>query len=483
MKSSSKLSALSKYLLILLLSILWLAGCDIANPPPSTTPTTFAPIILGPDAARDIALAYIRTYHPGTGPTGDAIWFAEPETHDSQTAISTLTYRYENWVVAVSSPITTLDETIYTVTVVNPAPSFNWHGQVDANGQVQEIAFSTSDQTATQQPPTQTTLPSATAIPSETATVTPLPSATPTETATPTSTASPTATPNPTPCNAAQFVRDITIPDGSTFFPGANFIKTWLLRNQGTCTWTGDYDLIFYDGDRMGADSYRALPGQVRPGESIELSVPMKAPNDPGDYFGFWMLRDAQGNYFGLDPNASQPFWVSVNVIYSSQGDYVYDLARDYCAAVWWSATGRTPCPGFIDSPDGFVQLVSSADLENRRENEPTLWVHPNEDDDGFIEGRYPSYKVEDGDHFKAWVGCLQDYKRCNLTFYLDYEDSRGRRYRLDSWDETLDGQVSSIDLDLSHISGERIQLILGVQTNNANQDDSQGFWFVPRIE
>ena len=144
---------------------------------------------------------------------------------------------------------------------------------------------------------------------------------------------------------------------------------------------------------------------------------------------------------------------------------------------------GRTPCPGFIDSPDGFVQLVSSAELENRRENEPTLWVHPNADVDGFIEGRYPSFKIEDGDHFKAWVGCLQGYKRCDLTFYLDYEDSRGRRYRLESWDETLDGEISMIDLDLSHLSGERIQLILGVQANNTNLEDAHGFWFVPRIE
>ena len=39
------------------------------------------------------------------------------------------------------------------------------------------------------------------------------------------------------------------------------------------------------------------------------------------------------------------------------------------------------------------------------------------------------------------------------------------------------------INLDLSHLSGEHIQLILGVQANNINLDDAQGFWFVPRIE
>ena len=142
MKSSSKLTTLSKHLLILLLSALWLVGCADTNPPPSATPTSQDLIILGPDTARDVALAYIRTYHPRIGPARDAIWFTEPETHDSQTGISSLTYRYENWVVTVSSPMTTLDKTIYTVTVESHAPSFNWRGQVEAIGQVQEIDFS-----------------------------------------------------------------------------------------------------------------------------------------------------------------------------------------------------------------------------------------------------------------------------------------------------------------------------------------------------
>ena len=44
----------------------------------------------------------------------------------------------------------------------------------------------------------------------------------------------PTAT-----CDLAQFVRDVTVPDGTTFLPGATFTKTWRLKNAGTCTWSG----------------------------------------------------------------------------------------------------------------------------------------------------------------------------------------------------------------------------------------------------
>ncbi|HGJ66308.1 TPA: hypothetical protein ENS27_13160, partial [bacterium] len=46
-------------------------------------------------------------------------------------------------------------------------------------------------------------------------------------------------------CNWAGFVADVTVPDGTSFAPGAAFIKTWRLKNIGTCTWTGKYGLSF----------------------------------------------------------------------------------------------------------------------------------------------------------------------------------------------------------------------------------------------
>ena len=36
----------------------------------------------------------------------------------------------------------------------------------------------------------------------------------------------------------AQFVADVTVPDGARYDPNAAFTKTWRLRNIGTCTWT-----------------------------------------------------------------------------------------------------------------------------------------------------------------------------------------------------------------------------------------------------
>jgi hypothetical protein len=55
-----------------------------------------------------------------------------------------------------------------------------------------------------------------------------------------------------------------------------------------------------------------------------------------------------------------------------------------------------------------------------RIENESTIWVHP-DSKNGWLEGKYPSYTVKNGDHFKAWIGCLADNKNCDLIFSLDY--------------------------------------------------------------
>ncbi len=57
-------------------------------------------------------------------------------------------------------------------------------------------------------------------------------------------------------CDQAQFVSDITVPDGAAFTPGASFTKTWRFMNAGTCTWTTSYKLV-YAG--RGCDGRRQL--------------------------------------------------------------------------------------------------------------------------------------------------------------------------------------------------------------------------------
>ena len=143
----------------------------------------------------------------------------------------------------------------------------------------------------------------------------------------------------------------------------------------------------------------------------------------------------------------------------------------------------RLPCPGYSTSREGFAILLNNPELENRRENELALWVHPNEERYGWLEGSYPYFEVADGDHFRAWVGCFEGHSKCRLKFYLEYLDKAGKVHRLGEWDEAYDRQVSDINFDLSELDGQEVRFILGVEALTKNVDAAHGFWFLPHIQ
>ncbi len=107
-----------------------------------------------------------------------------------------------------------------------------------------------------------------------------------------------TPTQTPLPCNKPNFQSE-TIPDNSEFDPNENFTKTWTVRNDGTCSWTTDYRLVFTGGDQMGGPSAKAFANTINPGESVTLSVDLKAPATDGTYSGTWKIEANDGERFG----------------------------------------------------------------------------------------------------------------------------------------------------------------------------------------
>jgi hypothetical protein len=150
--------------------------------------------------------------------------------------------------------------------------------------------------------PTYTLTPTRTSTPTATSTRAPTVSPTPTDTPTPTNTPLPTFTPSATPtldpCLNSSFVADVTVPDGTRFDTGVSFVKTWRVRNNGKCDWGSNVIVGFQSGARMDAPDTVTV-GQVKVGQQIEVSVPMKSPWGIGTYKGTWRMRDAGGNPFG----------------------------------------------------------------------------------------------------------------------------------------------------------------------------------------
>ena len=306
--------------------------------------------------------------------------------------------------------------------------------------------------------------------------------ANPTATAEPPApTAKPTEEPEQVDCNAADFIKDLSLADGATVSSGEAFTKGWRLKNVGSCTWTTDYDLVFVEGKSMGAATRIGLTETVKPGETIDLYVLMEAPTTVGTYQGFWMLEDGKGNRFGIGDDADGPFWVKINVA----PQVVYNFVDKYCEADWRSSTTNPlPCPGTEnDNITGFVYRVNTPTRENGTyENEAAIFTSPDNDSaDGAIVGVYPSFEVKDGDVFKAVIGCMNGFDKCDLRFELRYRIGDGSVKTLASWREIYDGKMNSVTVDLSDLAGKDVTFILRV-ANYKTAAENVGMWIQPRI-
>lgn len=137
-----------------------------------------------------------------------------------------------------------------------------------------------------------------------------LPSPSPTQGLPVTAAASPTSLA----CDRAEFVSDVTVPDGTAFGTGQSFVKTWRLKNTGSCTWTTSYRVVFDSGNALGAPASFNLPTNVPPDGIVDISVNMRAPETAREYESFWKLQNASGMTFGLGSNADKAFWVKITV-------------------------------------------------------------------------------------------------------------------------------------------------------------------------
>ena len=114
--------------------------------------------------------------------------------------------------------------------------------------------------------------------------------------------------------NAAVFVKDVTVQDNEIVKKGQRFIKTWQFKNTGSCTWSPEYAIIFVWGDQMNGETPKPIGQTISPGQTVEISTELQAPNSPGQYQGSWSFQDADGKKFGTGTDANQFFWVAITV-------------------------------------------------------------------------------------------------------------------------------------------------------------------------
>ena len=129
----------------------------------------------------------------------------------------------------------------------------------------------------------------------------------------------PQPTQKPPEClNNAKFIKDLSYDDNDMKDPpvlnaGQPFTKGWRLQNNGGCTWkNGVYKLVYSYGNvaaaQMGGQPV-PVTKDVKPGETFDFQVNLIAPVKPGEYEGYWNMRDAQNVKFG------QTVWVNIKVV------------------------------------------------------------------------------------------------------------------------------------------------------------------------
>lgn len=364
-------------------------------------------------------------------------------------------------------------------------------GGLDSEAQVQTYSAATIQAQVNQYMTQTASVPQViviTATPQPTATTAILPTATsvPPTAVVPTA-VPPTITPVPIPCNQAAFITDVTVPDGTSFVVGVSFVKTWRIRNTGSCTWGSGYAVVFLNGNSMSAPATVTLPRSVQPGEIVDVSVPMVAPSDTGNYSGNWLLRAPNGAVFGVGYGGGVPLTTVIKVSAvptAKDPNTIYDFVKNYCAAQWRTNAAFITCPSTaINYTAGSITRTYAPLLENGiTDDEGAIITVPATGGDGFIQGQFPGVVIHSGDHFVATTLCSYQKPQCSVTFeVLAQEVGSATITSLNAWSKVYDSSIVPVNIDLSSFDGKNMIFYLKV-SSNGNSTDDMAQWMAARI-
>jgi hypothetical protein len=156
-------------------------------------------------------------------------------------------------------------------------------------------------------------------------------------------------------CDKAEFVVDVTVPDGTTFSRGDNFDKTWKLKNIGTCTWNTSYFIQYENGPLQPKNQKINLSTNVAPSQSVDVTASFNVALDPGTYRSTWSLRNASGVIVPFSNTANNVFFTEIKAKASS-------AAAPAATATATAAAAVAPV-GKITSVAPVIAFESGSDL------------------------------------------------------------------------------------------------------------------------
>jgi hypothetical protein len=264
---------------------------------------------------------------------------------------------------------------------------------------------------------------------------------------------------------------------------------------------------MFDTGEKMGGPDSALIPTTVAPGQTVDITLNLTSPTTAGTYRGYWKLKNNTGVPFGIGSAGTKSFWVEIKVTGTGINPNtptktttpgtpvtpatpisgtVYDFASNVCTAKWYTGAGEIPCPSTDGDARGFVVITNPSRLETGATDPRTgIITFPQNQNNGYIQGIYPSYQVKSGDKFRATIGCENGSTSCYVVFRLDYSVSGSSSIQtfwafVEKFD-TPSGNVYNADIDLTPLAGQNVKFILTVLATGPATGD-RALWTGPII-
>ncbi|KAH7914718.1 hypothetical protein BJ138DRAFT_999464 [Hygrophoropsis aurantiaca] len=170
---------------------------------------------------------------------------------------------------------------------------------------------------------------------------------------------------------SSALVADTTVPGGQVFPPGAEFVKSWRMLNDGTNAWPETTELHFVAGESFTPElstKLTASVGRVESGEELDVwTAELKAPEAPGRYVGYWRLNDGQSRNFGSS------VWIDVTVADQSS-DTISEVSLASSSVVMpGAASNRSLTPSVIADHAQLPLVPSSSISKPTTDEEDTI--------------------------------------------------------------------------------------------------------------
>ena len=218
----------------------------------------------------------------------------------------------------------------------------------------------------------------------------------------------------------------------------------------------------------------------VLDGDTVEISIEMKAPGPKGRYESYWIFKTDQGKKFGVGADFDQPIAVKITVP-GIKPAKPFDFAHEFCNAIWKDKAGRLLCNGNPAAYKNAVGYTTTVKMENGKEdNEPALLININTGDR--VEASYPSVDIQAGDRFISRIGCVNGNLTCKVQIILSYEVvGTGQQVVLTKYIEDYDKKSEVLEFDLSSLAGKKVVFDLEIIAKS-DSGINQIFWMAPSI-